>query len=72
MEFSLAISAHHLLIGVLTFLLGLATWRRYWSPISHIPGPLTASFTRLWHMHRILKGDQNTELIRLHEIHGTE
>ncbi|KAK7917833.1 cytochrome P450 [Apiospora marii] len=70
MELSLVISAYHLLIGGVTLLLVLGTWRRYWSPISHIPGHLAASFTRLWHMHRILKGDQNTELIRLHEKHG--
>jgi len=51
-------------------LLTLLTWRRYFSAISDIPGPFAASFTRLWHMHRILKGDQNLELIRLHEQHG--
>jgi hypothetical protein len=49
---------------------GLLLWRRYFSSISDIPGPFAASFTRLWHMHRILKGDQNLELIRLHEKHG--
>jgi hypothetical protein len=51
-------------------LLSLLIWRRYFSVISDIPGPFAASFTRLWHMHRILKGDQNLELIRLHEQHG--
>jgi len=51
-------------------LLTLLIWRRYFSAISDIPGPFAASFTRLWHMHRILKGDQNLELIRLHEQHG--
>ncbi|KAK4446506.1 cytochrome P450 [Podospora aff. communis PSN243] len=48
----------------------LCVWRRYFSPISDIPGPFVASFTRAWHIHRILKGDQNLELIRLHEKHG--
>ena len=48
----------------------LLLWRRYFAPISDIPGPFAASFTRLWHMHRILKGDQNLELIRLHAKHG--
>ncbi|CAG2000634.1 unnamed protein product [Fusarium graminearum] len=38
---------------------------------SDIPGPFAASFTRLWHMNHILKGDQNLELIRLHEKLGT-
>lgn len=50
--------------------LSLCVWRRYFSPISDIPGPFSASFTRLWHIRRILKGDQNLELIRLHNEHG--
>lgn len=58
------------LIAVLG-LLTLVAWRRYFPPISDIPGPFAASFTRLWHMKRILKGDQNLELIRLHDKHGT-
>ncbi|KAK4227121.1 benzoate 4-monooxygenase cytochrome P450 [Podospora fimiseda] len=58
-------------IGLATIaLLTLFTWRRYFSPISNIPGPFAASFTRLWHIQRILKGDQNLELIRLHDKHG--
>ena len=56
------------LVGVLSFL----TWRRYFSAISDIPGPFLASFTRLWHMMKILDGDQNLELIRLHELHGND
>ncbi|KAL1961169.1 hypothetical protein VTO42DRAFT_3114 [Malbranchea cinnamomea] len=48
----------------------LCFWRRYLSPIRDIPGPFWASLTRLWHVRRILKGDQNLELIRLHEKHG--
>lgn len=48
----------------------LCVWRRYFSPISDIPGPFAASFTRLWHVRHILKGDQNLELIRLHDKHG--
>lgn len=55
-----------LLLAVLSILF----WRRYLSPLRDIPGPLAASLTRLWHMKRILKGDQNLELIRLHEEHG--
>ncbi|KAK1753120.1 benzoate 4-monooxygenase cytochrome P450 [Echria macrotheca] len=53
-------------VAVLT----LCVWRRYFSPISDIPGPFAASFTRIWHILRILKGDQNLELIRLHDKHG--
>lgn len=59
-------------VAVLVGLLSLLTWRRYFSTISDIPGPFLASFTRLWHMMRILEGDQNLELIRLHEKHGSD
>ena len=51
-------------------LLTLCVSRRYLSSISDIPGPFAASFTRIWHIQRILKGDQNLELIRLHDKHG--
>lgn len=51
-------------------LLTLLVYRRYFSPISDIPGPTAASLTRIWYILRILKGDQNLELIRLHDKHG--
>ncbi|KAI1073369.1 cytochrome P450 [Whalleya microplaca] len=44
--------------------------RRYFLPISHIPGPFLASFTRLWHIRQIMIGDQNMKLVELHEKHG--
>ncbi|KAK0648618.1 cytochrome P450 [Cercophora newfieldiana] len=56
------------LVGVAV--LTLCVWRRYFSAISDILGPFVASFTRAWHINRILKGDQNLELIRLHDKHG--
>ena len=55
---------------VCTAVLTLFVWRRYLSAISDIPGPFLASLSRIWHIHRILKGDQNLELIRLHDVHG--
>lgn len=55
---------------ILIFVLSLCVWRRYFSDLNNIPGPFFASFTRLWHINRILKGDQNLELIRLHDKHG--
>lgn len=59
------------LAGVIAIsILTLCIYRRYFSQISHVPGPFVASSTRLWHIHRILKGDQNLELIRLHDEHG--
>ncbi|KAK7915176.1 hypothetical protein PG985_012879 [Apiospora marii] len=52
------------------FLLTVAIWRRYFSPLSHIPGPFWASITRLWHAYHIFEGDHNTHIIKLHEKHG--
>jgi hypothetical protein len=51
-------------------LVSVLTWRRYLSPIRDIPGPFVASFTRLWHIGRIFAGDQNLNLIKLHDKHG--
>lgn len=56
--------------SILVTILSVLLCRRFLSPLQDIPGPFVASFTRLWHMRRILKGDQNLELIRLHEKHG--
>ncbi|KAK3395674.1 cytochrome P450 [Sordaria brevicollis] len=55
---------------VVVGLFTLCVWRRYFSPISDIPGPFAASFTRLWHIKRILNGKQNLDLISLHDKHG--
>ncbi|KAK8084910.1 cytochrome p450 [Apiospora hydei] len=44
--------------------------RRYQSPISHIPGPFLASFSRLWHLRQIWSGKQNLKLIEQHDHHG--
>lgn len=47
-----------------------AAWRRFFSPLKHIPGPFWASITRLWYLKRILDGNQNEQLQKLHEKHG--
>ncbi|VUC31721.1 unnamed protein product [Clonostachys rosea] len=40
------------------------------SPLRDIPGPALASFSRLWHIIHIVRGDQNVELDALHDKHG--
>ncbi|KAF7536479.1 hypothetical protein G7054_g4508 [Neopestalotiopsis clavispora] len=55
---------------IVTSALFLIAYRRYLSPLSRIPGPFLASFSRLWHIGRILEGNQNTALIALHDKHG--
>jgi hypothetical protein len=59
--------AVHLLVAVLS----LVVWRRYLSPLADIPGPFVASFSRWWHIRRILIGDQNLQLVQLHDKYGT-
>lgn len=44
--------------------------RRYFSPLSHIPGPFLASFSRLWHVRYIIRGDQQIVLAKAHEKYG--
>lgn len=51
-------------------LLAVIFARRFLTPIRDIPGPFFASFSRLWHIYHIIKGDQNLRLVELHEQHG--
>jgi hypothetical protein len=46
--------------------------RRYFSPLSDIPGPFVASFTTsLWQLWHILKGHTEVAVIELHRKHGS-
>lgn len=55
---------------VLILILTTATWRRFFSPLKHVPGPFWASITRLWHVKIIIDGNQNEHLKWAHEKHG--
>ncbi|KAI0127595.1 cytochrome P450 [Xylariales sp. AK1849] len=44
--------------------------RRYFSPISSVPGPFLASFSRLWHLRQIWRGDQQIAVAKQHEKYG--
>ena len=50
--------------------LSIVVWHRYLSPLRRVPGPFVASFSRFWHIHHILKGDQDKEFLRIHEKYG--
>lgn len=54
------------LAGVIAIII----WRKYFYAISDVPGPFLASFTRLWHHIRISAGDQNLQLMILHDAYG--
>ncbi|RYP56588.1 hypothetical protein DL769_009907 [Monosporascus sp. CRB-8-3] len=65
----LPLSVHFLLFLVPVLFLVFVR-RRYFSPLSHIPGPFLASFSRLWHLRQIWNGDQNLALIKAHDKYG--
>lgn len=50
----------------------LVLWRYFLSPLRDVPGPFLAKLTRLWHIHHILKGDQNLALVALHDQYGMQ
>jgi len=52
------------------FVLVLVIQRRYFSTISDIPGPFLASFSILWQIWYIIKGDIEEASIREHQKHG--
>lgn len=59
-----------ILLQIVIVVFSLCVWSRYFSPLADIPGPFAASFTRLWHLRRIWIGDQNLQVVSLHEKHG--
>lgn len=44
--------------------------RRYFSSVSDVPGPFLASFSRLWQIITLIKGDSINEFCNLHRKHG--
>jgi hypothetical protein len=58
-------------VGLLiSWFLGSCIWHRYLSPISDIPGPFFASFSRLWLIQLLRRGKAPKELADLHEKYG--
>jgi cytochrome P450 len=55
---------------VLVTLLTVAIKRRYFSPLSDIPGPFLASITRFWEIRTLLQGDSVNAIYDLHRRHG--
>lgn len=64
---------HTTLPGVVAgvaLIITIVIYRRYFSPLSGIPGPFWASFSRLWHLHVTMQGNQNEQLTEAHEKYG--
>ncbi|KAI9877155.1 MAG: Telomerase protein component 1 [Pleopsidium flavum] len=60
----------HLFPMVLLFVVAIALKRRYFSPISDIPGPFLASFSVFWKLWHIIDGHNEERAIALHKEHG--
>ena len=43
---------------------------RFWSPLAGIPGPFTASLSRLWLVQQSRAGSMHRTMIELHRRHG--
>lgn len=71
LQWSAEFIAFQAVATLVIFLLAVIVRRRYFSPISSIPGPFLASFSRLWHLRQIWRGDQHIALAKQHEKHGT-
>lgn len=55
---------------IATVIVLIAIRRRFFSPISSVPGPFWASITRLWHLRQVASGKQNLKLLEEHDKHG--
>jgi hypothetical protein len=55
---------------IFAWFLASCIWYRYASPISDIPGPFLASFSRLWLIQALRRGRAPRELADLHEKYG--
>lgn len=47
-------------------------YRLYFHPLAAFPGPMLASVTDWYNVHRCLKGDRHLNEYRLHEIYGKQ
>lgn len=55
---------------IFAWFLASCIWYRYASPISDVPGPFLASFSRLWLIQTLRRGKGARELADLHAKYG--
>ncbi|GAB1318473.1 Pisatin demethylase [Madurella fahalii] len=68
--FGLPITPGSLISLAVITLLTVLVKRRYFSPLSDIPGPFFASFTRLWQIITLIRGDSLNVFYDLHQRYG--
>lgn len=59
-----------LTVTLVVLSISVFAYRRCLSPLSDIPGPFWASFSRLWHLRITIDGNQNEQLALAHEKYG--
>jgi hypothetical protein len=59
-----------IVVCALGLLLSVIVKWKYFSPISDIPGPFTASFSRFWQLYHIIDGHTEAATIAAHEKYG--
>ena len=63
------VKSHPILIFFILFI-GRLFYKRYASPLRNVPGPFAASFTRLWKLYQMYRGDMEKTNIALHRKYG--
>jgi hypothetical protein len=63
------VKAHYFITGLLILATRLA-FIRYFHPLSKIPGPFLASFSKLWIIYHAFGGKQHLVQIKCHEKYG--
>lgn len=59
------------LLSALLLFATYVAYERFWSPLSGLPGPFSASISKLWLIKHTRQGRINRDLIELHSKHGT-
>jgi hypothetical protein len=57
-------------ISNLALIVSIVVYRRFFPPLSDVPGPFWASFSRLWHIKITLQHNQSKQLTQAHEKYG--
>jgi hypothetical protein len=63
------LKAHPFLV-LLTVFVGRLAYKRYGTSLRSVPGPFVASFTRLWKLRQMFRGDMHLTDIALHRKYG--
>lgn len=60
-----------LLYALLGLIISKVIWSILFHPLRHIPGPVLAKVTDLWHLYYCWGGKRHHKLVALHKKYGT-